>query len=65
MCLLFVLISRIFAKKRSSAIGKETNRSRGNEINNGDWSHRLCWMNPSNDVATSKNLKLDKNKGTI
>ena len=63
MCLLFLLISKLFNKKKESRPKVETTQSKNNIIKNGDWTHRICWMDPPNDVSTSSDIATDRRKG--
>lgn len=55
MCL-SVLFSRLFVKKRYKGIKGEASQPTHSVINNGDWSHKICWMTPANDASTSNDV---------
>ena len=63
MCLLFVLISKLFVKKKQYQPKGVTTQSKNSVIQNGDWSHRICWMDPPNDVLTYSDTPIDRREG--
>ena len=63
MCL-FDLLSRLFVKKKNKSMKVEAIQPTHTVINNGDWSHKICWMTPPNDATTSKDVTAKTKEGT-